>query len=53
MYLLAVYGFTVSRILKRYYPEKDKNPAMLSGLFRPRRRKIANPETVGDAVAEK
>jgi uncharacterized membrane protein len=51
-YVLAVYGLAMSRFLKKFYPEKENNRAILSRLFRSRKGKLVKPETVTEPVAD-
>jgi uncharacterized membrane protein len=50
VYVLAVYGITMSRLSRKYYPEKEDNGPILSRLFGSRKKRLANLQTTAEQI---
>lgn len=50
LFAFILYGVTLKRITKRYYPEKDKNSPVLSRLFRKRKIVLTDTGAPGEVI---
>jgi hypothetical protein len=53
VYALAFYGIVMSRIMKKYYPEKDNKGPILARLFRQSKIRLMNLRTGNNELVDK